>query len=834
MHARATHQDVMNAERGIARNIPYSSHVSPTTIVTPEGDFLRIWRVDGITYESTDPEDIQRRLDELNQQLMGLASTQVAVWVHNVRRRITDRLPGEFDSEFLTSLDEKYYAAQGSQPMMANELYFSLIYRPALGVGKAARRAARRSLAELVEDQKDGVRKLNLMGDQLQAGLSRYGFEPLGVYTASNGSQCSSALEFLNYLVSGEWQRVRLPKGPINQAIGSSYVFVGVESIEIRTHDRSRFAQFIDFKDYPEWSEPGLLNSLMYLDSEYVMTHSYSFMSKRDGKDYLKKQQDRLKASEDGAVRQLLQISDAIESLISGHFAMGEYHYSLMMYGDTRQEATENTNNAMRIIKDAGFMASLVATATDAAFFAQLPANWGFRPRIAGITSLNFAGLAPLHNFGEGKRDGNPWGQALTLLRTPQGQPFYFNFHASKLDDDATDKKVLGNTRIIGASGTGKTVLMNFLHAQLQKYATNSPTGFATVFFDKDRGAELYIRAIGGRYLAIKNGEPTGFNPFQMEPTEANILFLEKWVRDRCRGEAAAGIRERLTAEEEAKISMAVRTVMTMPRRLRSITTLLQNMTMGVTAAETANALTKRLQKWCRGDTLGWVADCEEDLLDFSECNNFGFDGTAFLDNPEVRDAISSYLLHRMEDVIDGRRFVYFMDELWKWVDSEEFSEFAGNKQLTIRKQNGLGVFASQMPSSVLKSKIGAALVQQTATEIYLPNNRADRDEYVDGFKVTHAEFEIIKSLADDSRMFLVKQGHSSALAQLSLGKLRDEDGNVLVDFDDELAILSGSSDNVELLDEIREEVGDAPADWLPVFHKRRNDRKSMMKRSVA
>ena len=30
-----------------------------------------------------------------------------------------------------------------------------------------------------------------------------------------------------------------------------------------------------------------------------------------------------------------------------------------------------------------------------------------------------------------GKRDGNPWGEALALLRTPSGQPFYLNLHSS-------------------------------------------------------------------------------------------------------------------------------------------------------------------------------------------------------------------------------------------------------------------------------------------------------------------------------------------------------------------------------------------------------------------
>ena len=40
--------------------------------------------------------------------------------------------------------------------------------------------------------------------------------------------------------------------------------------------------------------------------------------------------------------------------------------------------------------------------------------------------------------------------------------------------------------------------------------------------------------------------------------------------------------------------------------------------------------------------------------------------------------------------------------------------------------------------------------------------------------------------------------------------------------FDEALAVLSGRTETVELLDRIRQEVGDDPAQWLPVFHAER------------
>lgn len=109
-----------------------------------------------------------------------------------------------------------------------------------------------------------------------------------------------------------------------------------------------------------------------------------------------------------------------------------------------------------------------------------------------------------------------------------------------------------------------------------------------------------------------------------------------------------------------------------------------------------------------------------------------------------------------------------------------------------------------------MRSEIASALIEQSATFFFLPNPRADYDDYVHGFKLTEAEFNIVRNLGESSRFFLVKQGHRSAIGRLDLAGLGDV-----------LDVLSGTTDNVELLDAIRAEVGESPKDWLPVFHER-------------
>ena len=804
----------VKGERSIAPFIPQSSHITPDTIITRNGDLQRTWRVNGVSFETVAGEDAAVRKEQLNTLIRSIGSSQVAIWQHTCNGFVADRLEADFESPYCQDYNQRYFDAMDGEQLMTTDLYLTVIYRPVTSrIGRQIMKAGRRSIDEILKQREQALRKLDDIGSQVESSLRRYGLTKLTAYHDENGVLCSPALSFLNYLVCGEWQKVQVPPGPLNEYLGSGWMHIGTETISIRTPQRIRYAQALDFKDYNHYSEPGLLAGLLYEQYEFVITQSFSLYSRRDGISELHRQRSHLLNTEDASASQIADIDVALDQLVAGVFAMGEYHFSMVIYGETPEQASENTSSASTILSEAGFITALAATATDATWYAQLPCNWHLRPRLAKLTSLNYASLACMFNFPRGKRDGNPWGQAVTLFRTPSNQPIYFNFHASGNDDDQFDKKLLGNTRLIGKSGVGKTVLLNHFFMQSQKFAKDAR--FNTVFFDYKQGARLCILATGGQYLTIKNGKPTGFNPFQMDPTESNVQFLQRLVK-----KLAMEDGERLMASDETRIAKAVKTVMGMDRPLRSMTTLLQNIPEGTDKTERQNSVPKRLAKWCRDDgngnrgALWWVLDNDDDLIDFTTHTNYGFDGTDFLDNEQVRTPITMYLIHRMKAMIDGRRFMYLMDEAFKYIDDDAFRKFAGDEQPTIRSKNGLGVFATQMPKTVLNSAISAELIEQMATEIYLPNPRATHDDYVKGFGLTETEFEVIKHLDEESHRFLIKQDNRSVVAWLDL------DG-----FDDDLAILSGTSESVALLDEILRDVGDDPADWMPEFHRRRKVR---------
>ncbi|MBT9491647.1 MAG: VirB4 family type IV secretion/conjugal transfer ATPase, partial [Paucibacter sp.] len=111
----------------------------------------------------------------------------------------------------------------------------------------------------------------------------------------------------------------------------------------------------------------------------------------------------------------------------------------------------------------------------------------------------------------------------------------------------------------------------------------------------------------------------------------------------------------------------------------------------------------------------------------------------------------------------------------------------------------------------------GRTMIEQSVTKIFLANPEAVREEYVDGFGLTHAEFEAVKGLSSQGgRRFLVKQGQASAICELDLSGLEDF-----------ITVLSATTDNIALLDQIRAEHGDDPLQWLPVLLRQVQDRRS-------
>jgi type IV secretion system protein VirB4 len=773
--------------------LPFSRHVTSSIIALDTGALMMSVRLDGASFETADTAELNAWHTRLNLAWRNLASDDLAIWHHIIRSRAPTWPDGRFSSAFAAELDQAYRARVTSGEMFLNALFVTLVLHPSRTAGAlaldAASRLARRldlSVRDRGEpDEAERVRRLEEAGRDLEHHLSRYGPTRLGLIERG-GLWRSEPMGLLRQILGGEAGPAPLVRGHLGSAIYTERVIFGREALEIREPGGALYGGLFGIKEYPASTRPGVWNGLLSAPFCFVATQSFSFLSKTAAKAVMSRKQNQMASARDAATSQIAALSEGLDDLTSNRFVMGEHHASLMVLAKTPRALGEQMSAARALLADAGLVAAREDLGLEAGFWAQFPGAFKYRVRPAAISSRNFAALAPFHAHPTGKASGNHWGAAVALLRSAAGSPFYFNFHVGDV----------GHTFICGPSGSGKTVVQNFLLAQLEKLAAQ------VVLVDKDRGAEIFVRACGGTYLALKPGEPTGFAPFKaLAFTPANRVFLASLVR-----QLVAPSGERLSAQEERAIDEAVGALAPLEPRHRSISAL-----RALLGQSDAGGVGARLERWQQGCALGWVLDNESDALGL-EGQLLGFDVTHFLDHPEVRAPIMAYLFHRLTSLVDGRRLVINIDEFWKALADEAFCGLAEDGLKTFRKQNAFMVFSTQSPADVLRSRIAHTILEQCSTKIFLPNPAAQASDYMGGFGLSRREFELVRSeLGGEQRQFLVKQGLNSLIAELRLDGLCDH-----------LAVLSGRTESVELLERLRALHGDAYADWAGPFHQSR------------
>jgi len=795
-----------------AEFIPYGNHVTQNAIKLINGDYITVIRCQGAAHESADAADLNQWHNMLNNFMKNVASPNTALWSHVIRREHNEFPDGEFRNEFCRAYNQKYRSHMLTTRMLVNELYVTIVYRPQPVKALKLFSMGSKDSATRREEQLEELEALADATSKAMASLERYEPKVLGIYE-HNDIQFSEAQEFLGYLVDGEWRRHALTRSDIRYTLSTARPFFGKGGLlTLKGPSSVQHGAALAIESYTDRTYPGLLNGLLGVPFEFVMAQSFTFISKTVAISRLKRQQARMVNAGDVAESQIAALNDAMDDVQSNRYVMGAHHLSLIIRCKSTDDLNDFVSMAGTVFSEAGMKWVREDVGLAGCFWSQLPGNFKYRVRVGDITSRNFSGFSCLHNYPTGRIRGAQWGDAVTLFQTTSGAGYNFNFHKVDPDPEAKfdpDHKELAHTIVIGQSGSGKTVLENHFLAQLQKFMDDQREGGTCVLFDKDQGASIAVRAMGGRYFPVKNGHQTGWQPLHLEPTPNNLLFVTNLIRVLVHHDDF-----KLTPVDDERITNAVEGVMGNPlkgikgmsmqgRRFASVQSFFDR--------TEENGIWWRLLPWCEGEANGWLLDNETDTLDVQGTPILAFDVTDFLDNPITRTPTILYLLHRVNELLDGRRVPIMMDEFWKLIGDDAFSALIEDKLVTMRKQNGFLVMFTQSPKQVIKSPISHAIIEQSATKIFLPNPSADYDAYVNHFKLTKAEYEIIRNLGERSRQFLVKQGGNSVVCELNLKG-----------FGDELAVLSANTGTAGLVDRIIEEHGADPSVWLPIFYNQR------------
>ena len=783
------------SERSASSYLPYIGHAGPQTVLLENGSLLAMARVEGQPFELADHVARNARLRLLNTVYRNIADDNVTICTHLVRflsSEMTANAP--FRSKFGEALAARYRSAVLHNKLYRNDYFVSLIISPrsALGTGFARRFSKLANNSPTIYDRQ--IRELEDRWFVLANGLEEFNIRRLGAYEHDE-IMFSEIAEALRLIITGRYMRVPMVSGHLGDSIYTDRVICGQRGLEIRGPDKSVFGTMFSFREYPAKTRPGMRNTLLSAPFPLVLSQSFAFLTRAQAQDKLSRKSAQMVGAQDKAVSQIAGLDQAADALASNEFVMGVHHLSLAVYGNTLADVEESAGRARGRLADSGSVVIEERLGLEAAFWSQLPGNFQWRTRPGAISSRNFAGLSSFDNFPGGQPHGH-WGSPIARFRTDGGTSYDYVPHVVDV----------AMTIIFGPIGSGKTALLMFLlsmfEQSLTKRSTISGTEGSVVFFDKDRGGELLVRASGGIYLQLQRGEQSGMSPLRgLTNTPEDADFLRGWIIALIQNDRKGT----LTPDEEKRLERAIHRHLSMPVELRSLAGLREFL-----GHADPIGCGPRLEKWCRGSALGWAFDGDRDDVCIDEAIT-GFDMTQLLEHEEVCAPAGAYLLYRVTKILDGRRVVLFIDEFRFYLKNQQFAAVIDNLLLTVRKNNG-GIFlALQMPEHILESSLGSSIIAQCQTKILFASPTADRDVYINGLKCTEGEYRAVhEDMLVGKRRFLLKREQGSVICEFDLS-----------DMPDYVAVLSGRANTVRFAEKLRSERGETPDLWLPEFMRR-------------
>ncbi|MCF8462477.1 MAG: VirB4 family type IV secretion/conjugal transfer ATPase [Rickettsiaceae bacterium] len=777
--------------------IPYKCHWNKNTVITKNNELLQVIKIGGFSFETADDQDLDIRKTMRNTLFKNMSAGNIILYFHTIRRKkplsaksydynIDPTL--KLSKDFVTYLKQEWQKKYSTFQSYANELYLTIMYQPDTG-GVAILEYWYKTLMQKSvknsweKDMQDSFSALDEMSARVLNTFRDYDAELLEVKETKDGVYCE-ILEFLGTIInSGQSSKVLFPTSNLDKYLSTHRLFFKNKTINVRSPSHEKYAGIISIQEYGPSTNVGVFDGMLQAPFEFVMTQSFTSINRTVAVGKMQLQQNRLIQAGDKAVSQIVEISKALDLATSGDVGFGDHHLTVLCVADSEKELENNLSQTAVELSNCGIQPVRERINLEACYWGQLPGNISYIQRTATISTLNLASFASMHNYPVGQERNNHWGEYVTILDTTSNTPYYFNFHV----------RDVGHTLIIGPTGAGKTVLMNFLCAQAQKFKPRM------YFFDKDHGAEIFIRALGGVYTEINPGEQCNFNPLQLPDNGENRNFLLTWLKLLV---TANG--ETVNAEEIKLLSLAIEGNYRLNQKDRKLSNIVPFLGM-----ETFGSLASRISMWHGRGSHARIFDNPTDNIDFTKARIFGFEMALLLKDKYSLGPVLSYIFHKINISLDGWPTMIVLDEAWALIDNPIFAPTIKDWLKVLRKLNTFVIFATQSVEDASKSQISDTLIQQTATQIFLPNLKAT-EVYRSAFMLSQREYQIIRTTDPGTRYFLVKQGLNAIVARVNLSGMN----NII-------NVLSGRTDIILLLNEIIKEYGDDPEIWLPIFYKR-------------
>ena len=760
--------------RGLSEILPWLVQITPGLILNKDGGLLACFQLGGMQFEGCDDLAIDRGADLFEQALRNL-DCRFTVWSTVLRRKFAEYPAGHFANPGSAAIDRIYRQDCGAGPRYVNRHFLSVLFSidehrdgflgtlaqaAGEGDGPLAKRLWETALRQLTE-----ARAFHHDERHLRKRIERFE-ELLGQLDETLRSLRPARLEggalcaFLHEMTSPATHRGEaMPRIPaqayLDSALGEDRVVVAGEHLRFEGAESVCYGAALAVKAWPGATFPGMLDAVLSTPAELTLSQVFRFVDTDAAKRYIKNVQRfhlNLQKSLFSYVREALSGEEsvvrdsgravsaedarqALTDMAAASRVFGYLNLTVLVIASGLEDLAEKLSAVAAGIRSQGFLLLRERLHLNSAWSGTLPGQWGELVRWHFVSTANWADLCPIRSAGVGERENRYLSQqtgrkapALTLFTTAAGTPYHFNFHY----------RDLAHAFVVGPSRSGKSVWINFLISQYQKYHP-----VRTVIFDKDRSCRIPTLLQGGRCL--EPGDPElRLNPLALVRDPVHWPWLARWL------EILLTARGRtLSSSESVALGEALSGLASLSpglHRLASLHGLLPR------------ALRGELEPWLEGGALGGYFDHAQDGFSLSDFTCIEM-GTVLRDGRVAR-AFLEYAFYRVDQALaaaSGVPTLIYVEEAWFMLSDPYFSNRIRDWLKTIPKKLGSLVLATQSLDDFSRSDIFSTIADNIPTRIFLPNRqaRAHRELYRSQFGLNDAQIARIEQAQDKCHYYV-------------------------------------------------------------------------------
>ncbi len=665
-----------------AEYIPFTTVYTDNSIELSDGCLIRVYSVAGVQTSMQTDEQREKFLDLRAQLFNQIHDPNVVLRFFTTRDAVAENTDYEFDQPVLQKIYDKWHS-QGLK-IFLNNYYIVLSVR-----GAHARD------------------KLNQYGNYIESILAPYKPQML-----ENKSRDNMAKFFGRILSPITKPAPAVCDDKITEnATVDDVEFLSNGTVKYISGNYEYFAALLSFRAAPDYLDEDFFDSVNTIQTEMICMNGFKIMGASDVEAVMRQRRSVANKENDSTEEQISNAESVMDENVSGNQTLVNYYPLFMIFAKSESELKEHVDEFKKISASFGVSPIQESFATKVSWFSIIPGFDTF-PRTFKMLSRAAAISIPMSSAPRGISNSD-WGPGpLVIFPTAQGTPYQFQFHVS-------DKQAaVGHTLTIGPTGGGKTTLFSFLIAQSMRHQK-----LKAFFFDRNKGAEIFTLATGGRYVTMQGKEKneTNFlahlNPLKMSDTAANRGFLRRWL---------AMISEQSDPLSEDEIARAVSVnfdyLVDKDRMLKNL---------WESCFSSAGKMRAALKKWVDPLQYGDIFNEESDTLDL-QSRLTTFDFTEILQDPVLAPAVISYILHRINNttVSGGNPSLIMIDETAPMLENQMFRDnfIAGLQEG--RKNRQAYMVAFQRANVLDKLGIGDVVRGQAQTIMFFRNPAADAADY--------------------------------------------------------------------------------------------------------